>query len=179
MPKILPNLHEEILMAGRDLLGESGYEEFSMRAVAARCGIGVGTLYNYYPSKQHLVAGILRSEWDIHLRRMAQAAKQDKPELERLEAVFSELVAFMGGKHSVFVAQMPDKIDFDEVRGALARRAAVRQQIIDVVGSILCERPDGERELLSDAIARLFLSYSADGGQRPAAIRSILTKLLV
>lgn len=178
MPKILPNLHEDILMVGRDLLDESGYQEFSMRAVAARCGIGVGTLYNYFPSKQQMVAAILRADWEVHLRRMAQIARQNAPELERLLGLYGEMCAFMRGKHSMLMHELPQSMDCDEVRGVLARRSVLRQQIIDTVASVLANRPEAQRLWLADCICRLFMSYSAGAEDHGQTIQSILEKLL-
>ena len=165
-------------MVGRDLLGESGYQEFSMRAVAARCGIGVGTLYNYYSSKQQLVAAILRSEWEVHLRRMAQIARSDRPELDRLTDVFGEVCAFMRGRHSLLISELPQSMGSDEIRSALAQRSAVRQQVADMLGAILHQRPEEQRQWLADCIARLFLSYSSYPEYDAAALHWILVKLL-
>lgn len=178
LPKILPNLHEEILMVGRDLLDQSGYQEFSMRAVAARCGIGVGTLYNYFPSKQQMVAAILRSDWEVHLRRMAQIARQGTPERERLLGLYGELCAFMRGKHNMLMHELPQSMDCDEVRGALAQRSVVRGQIVDTVASVLVARPESQREWLADCISRLLMSYSAGAEDHGQTIQNILDKLL-
>lgn len=165
-------------MVGRELLGEHGYQEFSMRTVAARCGIGVGTLYNYYASKQQLVTDILRSEWDVHLRRMLQVARSDQPEITRLEGVFVELSAFVQGRHSVMAAEFPETVDCNEIRGVLTQRAMVRQQVVSVVGSILQHRPEDLQERMADGIARVFLSYASDAAKGRDAVRWILEKLL-
>ncbi len=178
MPKILPNLHEEILMVGRDLLDESGYQEFSMRAVAAHCGIGVGTLYNYFPSKQQMVAAILRADWEVHLRRMAQIARQSMPERERLLGLYGEMCAFMRGKHSMLMHELPQSMDCDEVRGALAQRSVVRRQVIDTVALVLTNRSRDQQEWLADCISRLFMSYSAGAEDHGQTIQNILDKLL-
>ncbi|AYE98117.1 TetR family transcriptional regulator [Mycobacterium kansasii] len=41
-----------------------GYSAVQMRAVADVAGIGVGTLYRYFPSKPHLLVAVLRREFD-------------------------------------------------------------------------------------------------------------------
>ena len=48
----------ELIDAGVDELRERGYEQLSLRAVAARAGVTHTTAYAYFTSKAHLVAAI-------------------------------------------------------------------------------------------------------------------------
>ena len=41
---------EDILAASRDLIKENGWAAVSIRAVASRCSVSAGTIYNYYES---------------------------------------------------------------------------------------------------------------------------------
>ncbi|PND54117.1 hypothetical protein CRM90_29805 [Mycobacterium sp. ENV421] len=45
------------------LAGSGGYEAVHVRAVAAQVGIGVSTLYRYFPSKIHLLVSALTREF--------------------------------------------------------------------------------------------------------------------
>lgn len=63
MPKIINNLEENILSAARRLVAEQGYAAVTMRAIAKECGIAVGTFYNYYPSKDAMLAACLLHDW--------------------------------------------------------------------------------------------------------------------
>lgn len=45
-----------ILAAGRDVLVEAGLERFTMEDVAARAGVPVGSVYQFFPNKYALVA---------------------------------------------------------------------------------------------------------------------------
>ena len=65
MPKIIDNLEENILSAARRLVAEQGYAAVTMRAVAKECGIAVGTFYNYYPSKDAMLAACLLHDWQV------------------------------------------------------------------------------------------------------------------
>ncbi|HEY9264366.1 MAG TPA: TetR family transcriptional regulator [Mycobacterium sp.] len=79
-----------ILDAALSVAASGGYEAVQMRAVAARVGIAVGTLYRYYPAKTHLlVAGLTRE-----FRRLDSAfdwASVDGTPLERLERLTGHL----------------------------------------------------------------------------------------
>lgn len=63
MPKIIENLEEKLLLEARRQITESGYAAATIRSVAKECGVGVGTVYNYFPSKEALVATYLLSDW--------------------------------------------------------------------------------------------------------------------
>lgn len=54
---------DEILEASRILLQEKGWSAIHMRSVAGRCGVAVGSLYNYFSSKTELVAATVESVW--------------------------------------------------------------------------------------------------------------------
>lgn len=54
---------DAILEASRGLLRERGWSALNMRSVAAECGVAVGSLYNYFPSKTELVMATVESVW--------------------------------------------------------------------------------------------------------------------
>lgn len=54
---------EEILKASRELTGKGGWEAVSIRAVAEACGVSVGTIYNYFSSKDDLIGASVESVW--------------------------------------------------------------------------------------------------------------------
>ncbi len=56
------NTRLAILESARRLLVERGYQGTPMEDVAADAGVSVGTLYNYFASKQALLAGVLEEE---------------------------------------------------------------------------------------------------------------------
>jgi AcrR family transcriptional regulator len=53
-----------IIAAARRLFDRKGYDATAMEEIAARAGLAVGTLYNYFPSKDELLLTILRRETD-------------------------------------------------------------------------------------------------------------------
>src|ERR1700722_9080587 len=65
-----------ILSAARRLFDRKGYAKTSMEDVADRAGLAVGTLYNYFHSKDHLLLGIMRREADGLLPRTLTAGEQ-------------------------------------------------------------------------------------------------------
>ena len=74
-----------ILAAARRLFDRKGFADTSMEEVAARAGLAVGTLYNYFPSKDQLLFAISRSDTE-QLVKIGERILADPPE-DPVEAI--------------------------------------------------------------------------------------------
>ena len=63
MPKIIENLESRLIEEAQKQIEEAGYSAVTIRSVAKACGVGVGTVYNYFPSKEALIATHLLEDW--------------------------------------------------------------------------------------------------------------------
>ena len=54
---------EEILRAAGEMVKEGKKERISMRGIAGACGIAVGSLYNYFPTKNDLMIAVVVEMW--------------------------------------------------------------------------------------------------------------------
>lgn len=64
MPKVIENLELRLSEEARRQVEENGYAALTIRSVARACGVGVGTVYNYYPSKESLAASYMLRDWN-------------------------------------------------------------------------------------------------------------------
>lgn len=55
---------EEILKACKAIVAEKGLSALNMRTVAKRCNIALGSVYNYFRSKDDLVIAAVESVWN-------------------------------------------------------------------------------------------------------------------
>lgn len=62
MNKIVTS-EKEILDICKNIVVEKGLQAVSMRAVAKRCNVAVGSIYNYYDSKDDLIISTIKSIW--------------------------------------------------------------------------------------------------------------------
>ena len=69
MPKVIPGLKEGILKCADEILSKGEFDKFSIRGIAKECGIAVGTLYNYYSSKDDILKAVI----DSHMQKMLDA----------------------------------------------------------------------------------------------------------
>lgn len=67
MPKIIVGVRENILENTKQQLFEEGYANISLRKIAKNCHIAVGTIYNYFPDKETILANILLEDWMLLL----------------------------------------------------------------------------------------------------------------
>lgn len=72
-----------------------GYEDVKMRAVADAAKVAVGTVYRYFPSKQHLLVAVLESELDRVEPKWQQPKAAGADDYEQLWRLISRLNAGM------------------------------------------------------------------------------------
>ena len=94
MPKLIKNAKENIMQTAKQLLTEEGLAGLNMRTLASTVGVAAGTLYNYFPSKEHLVAAVMLEDWENALRKMESEIPSATTASEGLEIVFDEIRAF-------------------------------------------------------------------------------------
>ncbi len=68
-----------ILDAAEALLVEDGFERFSMRRLAGRCGYTTPTIYHYFTDKQGLTNALLEERFHELLVRMRRVPQGDDP----------------------------------------------------------------------------------------------------
>lgn len=94
MPKIIEDLRETILLHSRRMLLGDGYDRLTVRGVAAACGVAVGTVYNYFPSKEMLAASVMLCDWTRAQHTMHERALCAESVTEGLSAVFGAIRDF-------------------------------------------------------------------------------------
>jgi AcrR family transcriptional regulator len=81
-----------IFGAALDLFGERGYEATTMRAIAERAGVSLGSSYHYFASKEHLVLEFYRHTHDLHLAAIAPLLARERDFQTRLRGVMRAVV---------------------------------------------------------------------------------------
>lgn len=65
---------EEILQTSRELMQQQGWSAITIRSVAAGCKVSVGSIYNYFDSKEQLIEATVESVWCEIFHRPKEAA---------------------------------------------------------------------------------------------------------
>ncbi len=94
MPKIIENLRENLIAEARRQVQDAGYAALTIRSVAAACDVGVGTVYNYFPSKDALVAGFMLEDWQHCIAAINSAAQESQTVEPVFACIHQQLLAF-------------------------------------------------------------------------------------
>lgn len=90
MPKRIDNLKEIILEEAKRQVMENGYSKTTIRSVAQGCNIGIGTMYNYFKSKDDLISSFMLDDWKNCVQEMTSLDTADaKQFLGRIQEILS------------------------------------------------------------------------------------------
>jgi AcrR family transcriptional regulator len=90
-----------IFGAALDLFQERGYEATTMRAIAERAGVSLGSSYHYFASKEHLVLEFYRHTHQLHLVAVAPLLARERDLAARLRGVMRAVVVTCEPFHAV------------------------------------------------------------------------------
>jgi AcrR family transcriptional regulator len=95
--------NRERLLAAAHTVFSAGGREASLEAVARTAGVGVGTLYRHFPTREALFEAVYRREVD-ELAALAEQLAAEKPPAEALRAWVKANVAFVATKKGMAAA---------------------------------------------------------------------------
>lgn len=95
MPKILVDPTNKILLSAAEVLKKVGEDVFSMRLVAKKAKVSVGTIYNYYPNKEELLKAVNKKQGELFCKEIASfKAKGEEGDFSLLYAKAKSAVSF-------------------------------------------------------------------------------------
>ncbi|MCQ2428552.1 MAG: TetR/AcrR family transcriptional regulator [Clostridia bacterium] len=151
MPKIIDNLSQKLKDEARKQVKEFGYSAVSIRSIAKACGIGTGTFYNYYKSKEALIFGFMYEDWSETLKEIDEAGKSGSIDII-LKAVWDGLISF-AGKYAELFSSVSEYID------AVPKKYHIylRNQLADIIALHVFDK------FKSEFIAEALLVWSGEG----------------
>lgn len=102
MPKIIKNLPSRLIEEAKRQIGEVGYGATTIRSVAQACGVGVGTVYNYFASKDALLASYMLADWNQCIIAINAVSAYSESPQPVLRCMFDQLTAYAQRHQSVF-----------------------------------------------------------------------------
>ena len=98
-----------MLAAAREAFAEGG-EATSLEEIARRAGVGIGTLYRHFPTRQTLLEALYVEEVEEVCRSAAELGDGDP--WESLNAWFERFVAYMATKRAL-AHELLNYVDMD------------------------------------------------------------------
>ena len=155
---------ERIRAAASELFARRGYSAATMRQIARRAHVGLGTLFNYAQDKRDLVFLIFNEELNA-VTDVALAAPRPGQALgEQLAAVFRVHYRWLAAKPALARILLQELTFYSSGKQA-ATFHGIRRRLIDGIEELV-RKAQGERKILSNekpgVIARhIFFVYSA------------------
>lgn len=155
---------EHILRVAQDAFAESGTT--SLNTIAKRAGVGAGTLYRHFPTREDLVLAVYRHD----VQRLADSVGDvlaAYPPLEAFRAWFAALADCVRGREGLGEA----------LQSAAARESAVHEACVPVVGAVgtllrACEADGSVRAGLAPSDVLLLMGFLwRVGGDAPGRAR--------
>lgn len=166
--------YEKLVAAARDVFTEQG-STASLEAVAERAGVGIGTLYRHFPTRQALLEAVYADE----VAAMARSARDlaDREPWDALSEWFHQYVGFAATKNALMAALLEAAPDSDVL---VSCRTAIRE-----AGGGLLERgqqagvvrPDVDFMDVGRMIAQIAVAPNADVEQKERMLGIVLDGL--
>lgn len=104
MPKIIENVRGKLIEEAKNQIAANGYESVTIRSIAKGCGLGLGTFYNYFKSKDMLIATFLLEDWESRIAKITEDTANSENPMVVVRALYDEINDFIKVNHSVFAA---------------------------------------------------------------------------
>ena len=137
-------VREAILDATDRLLGRFGYRKMTVEDIAAEAGIGKGTVYLHFNSKEEVVLSRVDRMVDHLKERLREIAQSDTTAAERLQSMLLTRVLFRFDSVQHYTQSLNDLLSALRP-GLLARRALYFEAEAQIFAAVLTEgRKSGE-----------------------------------
>lgn len=99
------DLKKEMILKGIQLLNEEKYEDFSLRKIAARCGVSHSAPYKHFKNKEELILAIILEVSDSFKKALEEAVQKYPGEAENQ-------IIELGKCYVRFMVENPDYMRF-------------------------------------------------------------------
>jgi len=93
---------EQIIDVARQCIAEQGLEKATVRAIAAACGVSIGTITYHFPTLDQLIVEALREASRRFTEEVIDKANSDRPAIERLHFLLDHALPDGGDSVSVW-----------------------------------------------------------------------------
>jgi AcrR family transcriptional regulator len=163
--------YERLLAAAGAAFAERGADDVSLEEIARRAGVGIGTLYRHFPTRQALLEAVFRDQVDALEARVAELLQSDSPGTALAEWL-AALMAFSKAKRSLTTAMLDSEL------------LSACKQILHGATDALLARAQQAGAVRADVrgadVARLThaVGLAADMGQDPGQAERMLALVL-
>ena len=173
MPKIIENIREKLLEEAKRQVSENGYSAMTIRSVATACGVGTGTVYNYFPSKDMLVASFMLEDWMFCMQEIEKGSVEAEDVKATLYCMYQELLAYKEKHVKLFT---DENAEASYMASSAQRHHLLREQLAEPLKIWTRKQDKVDAEFLAEFIAENMLTLTI-AGKDFETIASVLLQL--
>jgi AcrR family transcriptional regulator len=155
---------QRIQTAVRELFSKHGYDEATLRGIAKRAHVALGTLFNYAGDKRDLVFLIVNEELDVVTDDALNAAAQRRSLLSQLMAIFRRHYDYFAGNPVLSRIVLRELVFYSSGKQA-EKFHEIRQRLMDGIERLVREaqraRNIRSREDAALIARHIFFTFSA------------------
>lgn len=175
MPKIIENARGLLIDEAKKQIDENGYSGVTIRSIAKGCNLGLGTFYNYFKSKDMLIATFLLEDWQGRVNKVTVDSEGTSDPMDIVKAIYDEITDFAQANKNIFESAEAKK-SFNNTVGMYHK--TLRKQIAEPIYKCCFDNGYENAVFLSEFVAESILTWTvAKKGYNE--LSSILSKLFV
>lgn len=148
MPKIIEEVEHKIMVSARKILEDKGYDGLTARSVAENAGVSVGTLYNYFSSKEDIAAAVILADWRPFLEKLSKNMEDTQDPLSAAELMYAGLLSFSESHANIF--------NSSAARASINSNALTyHRRLTKMLSELLCGK--GVDPVVSEVTVEIFL----------------------
>jgi len=149
--------HERMLNVTARLATEGGYEAVQMRAVAVEADVALGTLYRYFPSKEHLLVSAMLRQIETLSDRLLVKPPQGVDAVGRVVDVLRRANIALQRQQQFTIAVVRALASGDETVAPVVRE--VRDLMAGIIlAAIDTDQPTEREQLVTEILQEVWLS---------------------
>ena len=175
MPKIIENVRGMLIDEAKRQIEDNGYDNVTIRSIAKGCGIGLGTFYNYFKSKDMLIATFLLEDWKGRMKAAREKYASESNPMVVVRTLYLEVRDFIKQYNSIFTSPLAIK-SFNTV--SVGYHSFVRSQVAEPIKVSCVLGGYDNAEFLSLFVAEAVVTWTV-AGKSYDEIETIVAKLFV
>ncbi|MGE7386459.1 TetR/AcrR family transcriptional regulator [Streptomyces sp. NPDC004126] len=165
---------QTLLDAAAEVFATSGVEA-PIRQIAARAGVGMGTIYRHFPTRADLVAAVYRHQVEACAAAGPDLLADGGPPIEALRRWVELFIDFLVTKHGLAGALQSDGSGFDALHAYfLDRLVPVCTQLLDAAVEAGEIRAGTQAYELMRGIGNLCIGHDSDPRYDPRRLVELL-----
>jgi AcrR family transcriptional regulator len=146
---------ERLYSAALELFAERGFLETTVEDITEAADVGKGTFFNYFPTKEHILAAF-GSERVAQIERAYEKARSsNEPVLQAIREVLTSLADNYSGNPALLRAIFAAHASCPSVRAELQKRMHRGRQLLTGMFQLAQERGEIRRDAPAAELARL------------------------